>query len=190
MSQDTHRRILALKRTLGCCLVLVGLAGIGWGQERAPGLVLCQLTHDGKSYTDRGTGFAPAGDHVSFFKQAQAVSPVGWPMICGWSPDGTKIAYILANKNEGNSEASVCVYDLANGETRRTSAGYRRGDFGEGEEAPPSWSPDGKWFAYHILDHTTDITHLWSFRAFDGEARKLTPNLQGTSSGAPFLGRR
>jgi Tol biopolymer transport system component len=180
-------------------LVLVGLAGIGWGQERAPGLVLRQLTHDGKSYTDRGTGFAPAGDHVSFFKQvsksdrqlwvmrgdgseAKAVSPIGWPMICGWSPDGAKIAYILANKSEGNSEASVCVYDLANGETMKAGGGWKRGDFGEGEEAPPSWSPDGKWFAYHILDHTTDITHLWSFRASDGEARKLTPNLQGTSS--------
>jgi Tol biopolymer transport system component len=168
-------------------------------QEIRPGLALRQITHDGKSYTDRGTGFAPAGDHVSFFKQvsktdrqlwvmqsdgsqAQAISPIGWPMICGWSPDATKIAYIFANKSDGNSEASVCVYDLSSGETRKTTGGFRRADFGEGEDAPPAWSPDGRHFAYHIVDHSTGISHLWTFRASDGEATKLGPNLQGTSS--------
>ena len=168
-------------------------------QEVLPGLVLRQLTKDGKSYTERGAGFAPAGDHIVFFKeisksdrqlwlmrgdgsQAEPISPIGWPMICGWSPDGMKVAYILANKNEEKSEASVCVYDLASRETRKTTGGYRRGDFGAGENAPPVWSPDGRYFAYHIGDHTTDIAYLWTFQAADGKAAKLTPNLQGTNS--------
>ena len=189
----------SLKLVLLCLVLSIHVCGPATAQTVASGLVIHQTTNEGKSYTDRGTGFAPAGDHVSFFKQvsktdrelwlargdgsqAQAISPVGWPMICGWSPDGTRIAYIFANKNEDKSEASVCVYDLSSGETKRTTGGYKRGDFGAGEDAPPAWSPDGRLFAYHIGDHTTGLSHLWTFRSADSEATKLAPNLQGTSS--------
>jgi Tol biopolymer transport system component len=183
-----------------CSIVLTGLlGGQVLAQETAPGLEVHQLTKDGKSYTERGAGFAPAGDHIAFYKevsntdrqlwlmrgdgsQAEAISSVGWPMICGWSPDGTKAAYIFANKNDGGSDASVCIYDLATGETKKATGGYRRDEFGDGEDAPPVWSPDGKYFAYHIGDHNTGIGHLWTFRASDAEATKLTANLQGTSS--------
>ncbi len=181
---------------LPLCLALAGPLS---AQEIASGVVLRQLTRDGKSYTDRGTGFAPAGDHISFLKQvsktdrqlwvmqgdgsqAQAVSPIGWPMIFAWSPDGTKLAYVFANKNDGNSEASVCVYDLATGETKKATGGYKRSEFGAGEDAPPVWSPDGRYFAYQISDNTTGLNHVWTFRAADVEAKQLTPSLQGTSS--------
>ncbi len=182
------------------CLVVTGLlTGPLCAQEIHPGLAIHQLTNDGKSHTERGAGFAPTGDHIAFFKEvsksdrqlwlargdgtkAQAISPVGWPMVCAWSPDGTKLAYVFANKNESSSDACVCIYDLATGETKKISGGYKRSDFGEGEDAPPAWSPNGKHFAYHIADHGSGLIHLWSFRASDGEAKRLTPNLQGTNS--------
>lgn len=184
---------------LFCAVLGIATAAPLRGQEVLPGLVVRQLTKDGKSYTERGAGFAPQGHRITFYKevsntdrqlwlmrgdasQAEAISPVGWPMICGWSPDGTKIAYVFANKNEDKSDACVCVYDIATGETKKTTGGYQRGDFYEGEDAPPAWSPNGKYFAYHIEDHTTGIIHLWAFRASNGEATKLTHNLQGTSS--------
>jgi len=75
-----------------------------------------------------------------------------YPMICGWSPDGSRLAYIFANKNEEMSEASVCVYDLASGETKKTTGGYHRGDFGSGGDAPPIWAPDSQHFSYQIWD--------------------------------------
>ncbi|UCC69601.1 MAG: PD40 domain-containing protein [Armatimonadota bacterium] len=198
----THAdRSYACPAVLMLCFALLGitLARDVCAQQVAPELVIHQLTKDGKSYTERGGGFAPQGDRIVFYKevtasdrqlwlmrgdgsQAEAISPVGWPMICGWSPDGTKVAYIFATKNDDNSEARVCVYDVASGETKKATGGYRRDDFGEGEEAPPVWSPDGNHFAYHIADHGTGIIHLWTFRASDGEATKLTANLQGTSS--------
>ena len=193
-------RLLRRLTLLALCLIWTGmLAPPRWAQQASQEAAPRRLTQDGKSYTERGGGFAPVGDRIVFYKevsktdrqlwlmradgsQAQAISGVGWPMICGWSPDGTKIAYILATKNEEESEASVCVYDLSSGETKKTTGGYRRSDFGEGEDAPPGWSPDGRFFAYHIRDHSTGISHLWTFRSADAAATKLAPNLQGTSS--------
>jgi len=187
-------RLLLFYAVLG-----IATAAPSHGQEVLPGLVVRQLTKDGKSYTDRGTGFAPAGDHVSFFKevsktdrelwlargdgsQANAISPVGWPMICGWSPDGTKIAYVFASKNDGNSEATVCIYDLANGETRRTSGGYRRGDFGAGDDAPPIWAPDSKHFCYHIYDRQREGQFPVIFPVNGGAHVLLATNLAGTKT--------
>ena len=69
MSLHTHRTAVTLRRLIVCSLLLIGLGRTAWSQERAPGLVLRQITSDGKSSTDRGTGFAPAGDHISFYKQ-------------------------------------------------------------------------------------------------------------------------
>jgi Tol biopolymer transport system component len=177
----------------------MGLGRTAWSQERAPGLVLRQITSDGKSSTDRGTGFAPAGDHISFYKQvsksdrqlwlasgdgsqAQAISPVGWPMICGWSPDGKKLAYIFANKNEEKSEAAVCVYDLASSETKKTTGGYRRGDFGAGGDAPPIWAPDSRHFSYHINDRNRDAQFPVIFPVDGSVPVTLAANLAGTET--------
>ncbi len=117
--------------TRACLTLLVALASAAGplhAQEVAPGLVVRQLTKDGKSYTERGMGCAPAGDRIVFYKDVsktdrqlwvmksdgtgeQAISPVGWPFDCGWAPDGTTLAYVFATKNEGTSEAVICIYN-------------------------------------------------------------------------------
>lgn len=183
-----------------CWALLTGIAvGALHAQEIAPGLLVHQLTSDGKSYTERGAGFAPRGNQVVFYKEittsdrqlwlmrddgaeAHAISPVGWPMISGWSPDGTRIAYVLANKDEENSDACVCVYHVASGETKRITGGYKRGDFWAGDNAPPIWAPDGKHFAYQIYDGSRDASFLWVFPADGTPPTRIAGNLGGTRS--------
>ncbi len=124
------------------CVILVGGAtSIASAYEVAPGLDMQRLTEDGKSYTERGMGFAPQGDSIVLYKEVtksqrelwlikadgtetQAISPVGWPTIAGWSPDGSKVGYVFANNNDPESEASICVYDTATSETTRIAGGY------------------------------------------------------------------
>ena len=175
------------------------------GQQVAPGLVIRQITKDGKSVTERGAGFAPVGDRVAFYKwisktdrqlwlmredgsQAQAVSPIGWPMICSWSPDGNKIAYVVANKNEDNSGAVVCVYDVVTGETKRTGGGYKRKDFGVGGNAPAIWSPGSDHFVYHITDERQEVEFVTVFPVDGSAPVRLGDNLAGGTKAFETLG--
>ena len=184
---------------LFCGVLSIATAAPLRGQEVLPGLVVRQLTKDGKSYTERGAGFAPKGDYIVFYKeittsdrqlwlmkgdgsQARAISPVGWPLVCGWSPDGSRIAYVLANKDEENSDACVCVHHVASGETKRITGGYKRGDFWAGDNAPPIWAPDGLHFAYQIYDGARDASFLWVFPVDGTPPVRIGGNLGGTRS--------
>ncbi len=176
----------SLKLILLCLVLSIHVCRPATAQTVAPGLVIHQITNDGKSSTERGAGFASVGDQIVFYKavsktdrqlwlmrgdgsQSRAISPVGWPMLCAWAPDGKTIAYVFANKNEDASEATVCVYTLAGGETKRTSGGYRRSDFGAAGNAPPVWSPDCQRFVYQIYDRQRDGTFVTVF-PIDGSA--------------------
>jgi len=183
-----------------CLAAVIAVATSGaWAYEVAPDVVIRQLTRDGKSYTERGAGFAPKGDLVVFYRtvsksdrelcvmngdgsDSRAISAVGWPMLAGWSPDGTKIGYVFANKNEDQSDACVCVYDLATGDTKRIMGGYQRGDFGAGGDAPPIWAPDGQHLAYQIRDRQRGKWFLWVFPADGTEPVRIGGNLFGTTA--------
>jgi len=186
-----RRQVVAL-----LLLSVLSLAGRLHAQRVAPGLVLRQLTKDGKSLTERGAGFAPTTDQILLYKlisktdrqlwlmrgdgsQGQPISPVGWPTLATWSPNGSKIAYVFANKNDGNSDAAVCVHDVATRETKKTT-GYRRGDFGSGDDAPPIWSPGSDHFAYQITDRRRDATFLTVFPVDGSAPVRIGENLAGT----------
>ncbi len=184
-----------------CFAVLVSaLATVAHASVAAPDLVITKLTNDGKSYTERGSGFAPRENRIVFYKDvgktdrqlwlmdgdgnnAKAISQVGWPMIDGWSDDGSKIAYIFANRNEEKSDAAVCTYDLASGETKRMVGGFQRGDFGAGGFAPPIWAPDSKHFCYQLNDRQRQCRFPWVFTS-DASAPplRIAVNLWATRS--------
>ncbi len=187
----------SLKLVLLCLVLSIHVCGPATAQTVAPGLVIHRTTNDGKSSTERGAGFAPVGDQIVFYKavsktdrqlwlmrgdgsEGQAISPVGWPMLCAWAPDGKRIGYVFASKNEDASGATVCVYTLAGGETKRTSGGYRRGDFGAADSAPPIWAPDSQHLAYQVYDRQRDGTFVTVF-PIDGSAPvRLGANLATT----------
>ena len=185
------RLVVVLAVALACC------CGPSRAQQVASGLAIRQLTKDGKSSTERGAGFSPVGNQIVCYQavsktdrqlwlmrgdgsQAQAISPVGWPMLCAWAPDGKRIVYVFANKNEDASEATVCVYTLATGETKKTSAGYHRSDFGAADSAPPVWSPDSQRLIYQVYDRQRDGTFVTVFPADGSAPVRLGANLATT----------
>jgi Tol biopolymer transport system component len=197
--------ICHLARIVLCWTTILGSCGIAaWAYEVAPGIVIQQLTKDGKSYTQRGAGFAPKGDLIVFYKtiskserqlwlikadgsDARAISPVGWPVLAAWSPDGSKVGYVFANKNEDNSDACVCVFDVATGDMKRITGGYQRSDFGLGCSAPPIWAPDGLHLAYHVRDRQLKASFLVVFPADGAAPVRLAGNL-GTTDAADTTG--
>lgn len=180
---------------LVCWAAGLGVAGRAvWAYEVVPGLAIQQLTRDGKSYTERGAGFSPKDDFILYYRTvsksdrelciiradgsgSRAISPVGWPMLARWSPDGSKVAYIFADKNEEKSNASVCIYDVATGDTKKVVGGYQRGDFGAGGDAPPIWAPDSRHLAYQIRDRLRNASFVWVFPADGGAPVRLAGNL-------------
>jgi dipeptidyl aminopeptidase/acylaminoacyl peptidase len=97
-----------------------------------------------------------------------ALANVGDPRI---SPDGTRIAYVVARSDDGASEyrGAVWVGPLdGSSEARPFTSGERR-------DTSPRWSPDGRWLAF-VSNRGEEKTQaqLYVIPAAGGEARRLT----------------
>jgi len=94
-----------------------------------------------------GTGVRPA----------HADAALGEEQTAAWSPDGTRLAYVVSRRD---GAAEVWAAEVATGKPRRVSAGG-------GRDEAPTWSPDGAHVAYvSTRDRRID---LWVARA-DGTA--------------------
>jgi Tol biopolymer transport system component len=54
-----------------------------------------------------------------------------------YSPDGSKIAYVMEGRSGADGAPGIWLYDVKTGNARLLAAGFRA----------PSWSPDGKYMA-------------------------------------------
>jgi hypothetical protein len=86
-----------------------------------------------------------------------------------WSPDGTKLAWVVGGDLEGDGgfRWGVAVFDLGTRRARivhvHTSGG------GDGWPPAPAWSPDGAWLALDAWAAPPGQDGVWVVRA-DGQA--------------------
>ena len=97
-------------------------------------------------------------------------SGLGWEFGPTWSPDGSQIAYAVAQ--DGTSD--IAVLSLGGGEPHVIASGPH-------DEVPPRWSPDGSKIAF-ISDRGLGGTIYW-VPPTGGTARKLA------ETGIPYLAR-
>jgi len=86
-----------------------------------------------------------------------------------WSPDGSKLAWLLVDTFAASDgwSISVGVFDL---ETRTVSLLYSYVAAGQGGwPLAPAWSPDGQWLIFTALGRDSEIVGLRIVRA-DGQA--------------------
>jgi hypothetical protein len=90
-----------------------------------------------------------------------------------WSPDGTKLAWVLGGDlaGEGDFRWGLAVFDL---ESQRVQEMHSLAP-AWGDDWPPaaSWSRDGAWLAYETWTESPDESEVWAVRA-DGMAGKVT----------------
>jgi Tol biopolymer transport system component len=94
-----------------------------------------------------GPGLVGSGDTVLHFVnlqtgQLQPALPLRENPPLGqsdpaFSPDGTKIAYVMEGRNGADGAPAIWLYDLETGKARLLADSFRG----------PSWSPDGKYLA-------------------------------------------
>ena len=89
------------------------------------------------------------------------------------SPDGTRIAYTVENRDRpGRPYSQVWVMDIETGKSVRFESA-------EEPSSDPQWSPDGRWVAY--LKSAGDDTFLMVARPDGSEAASLA-EVEGTNS--------
>jgi dipeptidyl aminopeptidase/acylaminoacyl peptidase len=94
-----------------------------------------------------------------------------------FSPDGTKLAYIVSrNDTGGRGTSQLFVMTLAD----RKTVGLSSGDE---PSSDPHWSPDSQWIAYSGKDGLI-IAHS------DGTGKRALTKLEGTNSPLPTTGAR
>jgi Tol biopolymer transport system component len=88
------------------------------------------------------------------------------PAPAAWSPDGSEIAYAIA---EGNT--TFLERRLADGTTKRAVLPGRKGT----ARIDLAWSPDGKFIAYvDTRNYSSQVTQLWMLRLADGHANPIS----------------
>lgn len=99
-----------------------------------------------------------------------------------WSPDGRKIAFVVAEWNGPETAIVVVRQDRPAAAPNYIIGGsYDREDFGE--YGSPSWSPDGRRLAYDML--VDDRSQVFVAREDGSELRQLTTEGGSNPSWAP-----
>ena len=87
-----------------------------------------------------------------------------------WSPDGTQV--VFASDRSGSFQLWMLAVDSESGTIPR-GALAKQITSGPGAALSPTWSPDGHWLAYMVLDELGDSS-LWIVSASGKRKRRLT----------------
>ncbi|NIM04155.1 MAG: hypothetical protein GTN69_03050 [Armatimonadetes bacterium] len=184
------------RRALRWLTVILLSMTVAFTPALAKDVELRQLTNDGRSYLEFGSGCAPAGDRVAHYREVteasrelcvldlksgktQKVSGVGYPFSAVWSPDGSKLAFLFANAAAASSEATLMVWDAATGKTSPTAqkspVNYLFSDDGLNR---PYWSPDNAHLAIRLWrgDEQYDYSSVFVIPVDGGARVELAPN--------------
>lgn len=139
-----------------------------------------RLSADGTriAWSDGATGlWATVGPRG----QPRLLTPDGPVLGFAWSPDGGRLAYVVASEiaSEGLSPA-LWVADVAGGEAPTLLVQGRAETF-----SSPGWSPDGQQLVFSrtpLGSETTSASDAWSVNADGGELRPLQRNDREESS--------
>jgi serine/threonine-protein kinase len=115
----------------------------------------------------------------SVLSDPRPVAPdaLGSRMSSGWSPDGRRLAYVVADGSPGRGRRALAIRDIATGHERRLRlplVGY----------SMPQWSRDGQT----ILLLGTDLKYEDSFYLVDVESGRAEPVLPITVQGKQKVG--
>jgi dipeptidyl aminopeptidase/acylaminoacyl peptidase len=91
-----------------------------------------------------------------------------------FSPDGTRVAFVVAEPPKGERRAShIWLYDEESGAVRQFTYSAK-------DETLPRWSPDGKQLAF--LSNREDHQQIYIMRADGGEAAAVTKGKRNVRS--------
>jgi TolB protein len=90
-----------------------------------------------------------------------------------WSPDGTKLAYLVGPRQQG--KIKICDADGGNAHVLFD---------GEGPQRSPAWSPDGKQIAFSMESRATNNYHIFVTDADGTHLKNITGDRPYASSPA------
>jgi Tol biopolymer transport system component len=173
--------------------------GLGFGSEiwsaKRDGNVVKLLLADSNNYISFAR-FPPNGKQIAFIKILDSQTPftIGelWVMdasgsaprllakvdaghgyAANWSPDGTKIAFVVrenmedesADTNAGALVSNIYIVDAASGKTTQITK------FENAQVETPTWSPDGNIIAFQVVTNDRMEVHIANMQT--GETRFL-----------------
>lgn len=139
--------------------------------------------------------FSPDGEKIAFARKV-ATEPAGEictiptfggeirPVVQGasmpaWSPDGTKLAYVLRKPGEAET---LAISPVEGGEGKEILAGDAIYPF----LGRPAWSPDGQWIAVS-RSRGGESREIWLAPVNGGSAKQLTHEPVGVTSDTPVF---
>ena len=127
-----------------------------------------------------------AKDLMAGLRADSPVPPFGGAEQFAWSPDGKEIAYTakLVRNWAESTDSDVYLVDVSGeGRTRCITSGM------DGYDNEPSYSPDGRYLAFHSMrrpSFESDRNRILIFDRSSGEIEELTVGLDRTTHGATW----
>ena len=142
-----------------------------WHDYAYSHLHVARLGEDGKA--------AEAIDLMASLKADCPVPPFGGAEQFAFSPDGEQIALTLklVNNPAESTDTSVFVVSVTGGPLKNISPGM------PGYDMEPSYSPDGRWIAFHSMQRAgfeSDRNRIMLYDRHQGRLRELTAGLDQT----------
>jgi len=160
-----------MKKTLWTILIVIGLAVVGYGQEKQaePPKQASQAKP-----VEPAKPAAPAPQIPGpAFKDVLSLKSAGTPVI---SPDGKNILFTVSQPDWDKNK-----YDTEIWLSRDGTAPFQLTQTTDESSDSPSWSPDGRWIAF-LANRDNKSQQIYLINSAGGEAFKLTNHKEGVKS--------